>query len=143
MIKNYEEFVNQRLSNRSMTVDQIAKQTGLIGIDTNIEECVRSGYMIVDTEGNRFSPNKEFRLIQFVPDDALEEQHIHPDTADRFDYTLIDDKYSWDEMVELYKEDSKEIDSCGDLKRNTNFKNPDFYDFVYLANVISSYTGLP
>lgn len=110
-----------------------------IGIDIDIEENIRSGYGIVDTENKSFNQEYEYNYMEFTPDFITGDLDIF----DKLDYISINTYISWSELVNIYNDNKEDLNSFAEIDQHTNFTEPSFYDFVNLAFTINKYQGLP
>ena len=128
-----------------MNISEIEQLDNLIGTDISIEECIRSGYTIIDTGGKQFNVNEPFRILEFYPDYALLDMDIEEEqleNIDRFEYMVVDTEYSFNELIEIYKDHKDGMDSSFETNIHVNFEEPTFYDFLNLASDCSAYCGL-
>ena len=126
-----------------MNIEEIEEIETLIGTDVSIEECIQSGYTIIDTNGEEFDREKSYRIMEFYPDYVLEEMEVENiEEVDRFNYMLVDTEYSFNELIEVYNDNKKGMDSSCETHIHVNFGEPTFYDFLNLASDCSSYCGL-
>lgn len=103
----------------------------LVGTDVSIEVCKNEGYLYVNFNTKEFKKDKEYRVMRKFPSwDKLKGQY-HTDVF-----------ISWNDVLELYLDDKKSIDSFAETCNHVDFENPTIWDFVNLCDDVSSYKGL-
>lgn len=103
----------------------------LVGQDVSIDVCKGEGYVYVNFNTKEFKRDKAYRVMRKYPYyDELKGQY-HTDVF-----------ISWNDVLELYLEDKKSIDSFAETCNHVNFENPTIHDFVNLCSDVSSYKGL-
>lgn len=104
-----------------------------IGTDINIETCIAEGYTMVKFDARKkFNVNTEYQILEYYPEycEGIAGQ------------IRTDIYYSFNELLELYNNHKKGVNSFAETDKYVNFKDPCIYDFLNLASDLSSYMGL-
>lgn len=94
----------------------------------------------------KFNRETSYNVFCYLPLYILEEQSKTgkvelsgvKETKNRY----LNTYYSFNELLELYKEYEEDINIFSETNLNVNFENPDYHDFLNLANDINAYSGL-
>ena len=104
----------------------------LLGTDVSIDVCIAEGYMMMEyNPSDSFDRTVEYRVLRCLPE------------YDNLAGELETDKYiTFDELIELYEQEKEGIDSYSETHIHVNFENPDYGDFLNLADDVAGYMGL-
>ena len=105
-----------------------------IGMDTSIEECIKSGYLMMDYPKHKiFTKTTYYRFYKTFPDYTEKENELVFEAYHSFDY-----------LVDLYIANRESMNYYYDLSSIVNKKTRDvtWDDVLILADAIDSYCGL-
>lgn len=110
----------------------------IIGTDVSLTVCKEEGYLMMEFDGRKkFDPDRQYRVFAYLPSYIAEEIGVDPNT------THIDTEISFNDLVEDYERNEIALNRYGETDKWVNFENPNYHDFLILADDINGYKGLP
>lgn len=104
-----------------------------IGTDLSLDVCKAEGYMMMQYDARKkFNKDEYYRLFNYYPEYC-------EDVAGTM---LTDTMQNWSNLVEIYEQHKEGINSFAETDQHVNFNDPDYYDFLTLADEINAYCGL-
>ncbi len=108
------------------------KNLKTIGQDIDIDTNINEGYMMLDfNEDEEFNKDTDCRIYCYWPEYTEYKGEI-----------LIDVTLSFNDVLEMYKEDEESINSFAETNLHVNFEIPTVYDLLNLSSDVNAYKGL-
>lgn len=112
----------------------------IIGTDASLTECNEQGYLQLEyTKGDKFSPEKQYRVFRTIPEDIaenLKKRGIVPGL-------MVDTFISVKDAIEIYQRHKVGIDgACGEVCSENPSDYTEHYDLLRIADLIDMYKGL-
>lgn len=112
-----------------MNLPTVEPHERLIGTDVSLDVCYHEGYMMgIFHNDDDFDRETDYRLIQYYPE-WVRENHHRGRSIKQLDIHL-----SFNDLVDIYKENRESVNSIADTENYVNFDDPCEYDFLHLAS---------